>query len=62
VWWQIGSITGWESPGKVAGSAGLRAGKAAGPHWAVTRATRRGGMGGQAGPAGVEFSPWPIEN
>jgi hypothetical protein len=21
-----------------------------------------GGMGGQAGPAGEEFGPWPIEN
>jgi hypothetical protein len=31
--------------------------------WAATQATCRGGMEGQAGPAGwVEFGPWPIEN
>jgi hypothetical protein len=62
VWWRIGSIAGWGKPGKVAGPAGLRAGEAVGPCWATMRAVRKGGMGGQAGPAGMEFGPCPIEN
>jgi hypothetical protein len=35
---------------------------AARPRWAMTRAEPRGGMGGQAGSAGVEFGPWLIKN
>jgi hypothetical protein len=47
-----GSITGRGKPGLVAGLAGLHVGEAVGPRWAMTRAKRRGGMGGQAGPMG----------
>jgi hypothetical protein len=46
VWWWIGSITGRRKPSKVAGLARLGTGEAAGPRWAVTLATHKGGMGG----------------